>query len=951
MVDALQLIAENKRTKAKFLDLGNCGLTKVPAEVGALVWLRSLSLADQWHERSGCELKQKRSQNHGSSNKSLTDLAPVVSLSGLQALYLSNTQVSHLAPLSGLSALQTLSVSNTQVTDFAPLAGLSALQELQAWSTQVSDLAPLSGLSALQALYVDRTHVSDLAPLAGLSALQTLFVHSTKVRDLSPLSALSALQCLDLADTHVNDLSPLAGLYALQTLYVDRTQVSDLTPLVGLSALLRLDVSDCPLTNPPPEIVNPGTADVLNYLRERAVAGIDHLYEAKLLIVGEGGAGKTSLLRRLYQPGKPLPAESETTRGIEIYPQKFMLKNGQPFRLNVWDFGGQEIYHATHQFFLTRRSLYVLLDDTRKDYKSVQDQGFKYWLELIEVFGGRSRTLIFQNEKDGRSKAIDFEGIQRRYDNVKKLYGGDLAKADAADKMRKGIEDFASNLPHIGDEVPARWLKVRADIEQLAAREPYVSVEKYFEIYGKHIELDESKALHLSGYLHDLGVFLHFQDDLLLKNTVILQNDWVTKAVFRILEDEIIKKALGRFTHEDCARLWKDPAYARMHPQLLALMQNFELCYELRDSRPTTWLVPQMLPPAKPAALAEWSKPEDLVLRYRYDFLPKGMISRLTVRLHRFVCDTEMAWITGVLFQRETTKVLVELLANGAEIELRARGPERLALCSVITADLDALNESFQGLRDKIDKRIPCNCKVCRAETVPEVFFNQKELLYRKEHNKLTVECPRSFEDVDVLELLEGVKAQLPAWANDVPSPSSLHTIRIFLASSSELRGDRDKFELYFRQQNDQLLEKGIYLKIVRWENFLDAMSEIRLQDEYNEAIHNCEVFVSLFFTKTGKFTEEEFDVAHRHFKASGKPLIYTFFKNADIKTGSARKEDLNSLWAFQERLDKLGHFYIRYDGIQDLKRQFRDQLDKLLEIYDPSSGTFGPAKKRQAGA
>ena len=41
------------------------------------------------------------------------------------------------------------------------------------------------------------------------------------------------------------------------------------------------------------------------------------------------------------------------------------------------------------------------------------------------------------------------------------------------------------------------------------------------------------------------------------------------------------------------------------------------------------------------------------MLRYRYDFLPKGMISRLTVRLHRFVRNPEMAWVTGVLFERD----------------------------------------------------------------------------------------------------------------------------------------------------------------------------------------------------------------------------------------------------------------------------------------------------------
>ena len=136
---------------------------------------------------------------------------------------------------------------------------------------------------------------------------------------------------------------------------------------------------------------------------------------------------------------------------------------------------------------------------------------------------------------------------------------------------------------------------------------------------------------------------------------------------------------------------------------------------------------------------------------------------------------------------------------------------------------------------------------------------------------------------MDVLELLDGIRMdKLPGWANEAPPATPDRTIRIFLASSAELREDRDAFDLYFRQQNDQLRKEGFYLEIVRWENFLDAMSETRLQDEYNKAIRACDVFVCLFFTKTGKFTEEEFDVAHRQFKESGKPRIYTFFKNAD---------------------------------------------------------------------
>jgi internalin A len=690
-------------------------------------------------------------------------------------------------------------------------------------------------------------------------------------------------------------------------------------------------VEDCPLTNPPPEIVDQGNAAILNYFRERASGGVDHLYEAKMLILGEAGAGKTSLLRRLYQPDQPLPTEKEITKGIAIYRHEFLLKNGRRFRLNVWDFGGQEIYHATHQFFLTRRSLYLLVDDTRKDHKSVSDEGFKYWLELMDVLGGHSPVLIFQNEKGGRSKAIDIGGIKGRYDNVKDSYAGNLEYGNATDRVRNGIEFYAQNLSHIGEKLPARWVKVRADIEVRATEAPHISQQEYFQIYSRHLDFDRVKALYLSQYLHDLGVFLHFQRDLLLAHTVILQNQWATEAVFRILDDEIVKERFGRFDLTDCERLWPESVYAEKHLELLALMQRFELCYELKDKTPLTWLAPQLLPPVKPYLLAHWAMPEDLVLRYQYDFLPKGLISRLTVRLHRFVSNPTVAWVTGVLFTHDRTMVLVEILANGREIELRARGLESKALLSVIASDLDALNDSIHGLHEKVDKRVPCNCKICRTASVPE-FFAQKDLLRRKEYNRLKVECRQSFENVDVLELLDGIRVSTPpGWANEQQAVTSPRTIQIFLASSTELREDRDAFDLYFRQQNDQLRKQEVYLEIIRWENFLDAMSDTRLQDEYNKAVRECDIFVCLFFTKTGKFTEEEFDVAFGQFKAGGKPRIFTFFKDAGVRTSSIREEDILSLLAFKKKLAAHGHFHTKYENIADLKLQFRDQLDKIL--------------------
>lgn len=154
---------------------------------------------------------------------------------------------------------------------------------------------------------------------------------------------------------------------------------------------------------------------------------------------------------------------------------------------------------------------------------------------------------------------------------------------------------------------------------------------------------------------------------------------------------------------------------------------------------------------------------------------------------------------------------------------------------------------------------------------------------------------------------------------------------KIFLASSSELKEDRKEFEIFINRKNKDLVFQGIFIELIVYDNFLDAVSKTGLQDEYNKAIRECDIFVMLFFTKVGQYTEEEFETAFGQFKITNKPLIFTYFKDAGISTGSANKSDLMSLWAFQEKLVALKHYYTVYKNIDELRFKFNQQLDKLV--------------------
>lgn len=169
-----------------------------------------------------------------------------------------------------------------------------------------------------------------------------------------------------------------------------------------------------------------------------------------------------------------------------------------------------------------------------------------------------------------------------------------------------------------------------------------------------------------------------------------------------------------------------------------------------------------------------------------------------------------------------------------------------------------------------------------------------------------------SYENVDVLGLIEDVFiVEKPVEIDRViasrPVNTPMRTVKIFLASSS-LKGDREDFERFIYRETKTLKDRGIFLELVQWEDFLDAMSPTRLQDEYNKALCVCDIVVSLFFTKVGKYTAEEFDTAVGAIPRNGRPAIFTYFKNADVKMGSITKE-VRTLLDFKDKLEELGHF------------------------------------------
>jgi GTPase SAR1 family protein len=365
----------------------------------------------------------------------------------------------------------------------------------------------------------------------------------------------------------------------------------------------------------------------------------------------------------------------------------------EDIHVHFWDFGGQEIMHATHQFFLSKRSLYILVLDGRRDEKT------EYWLKHIESFGGDSPILVVLNKIDENpSFEVNRKFLKEKYKGIKGFYRVSCANG-------QGIKDFSGVLSKALAEVeliktmwPKAWFNVKTQLE--AMTENFISIDEYKGMCTEEKITEKIDQDTLVDFLNDLGVILHFKDFELL-DTHVLEPKWVTNAVYRIINsdklaacngvlkldllDEILKKEAGGDYYYPSGK----------YRYIIDLMKKFELCYEIDKE---TVLLPDLLEVQEPEFNFDYDEALKFVIDY--DFLPRSVMPRFIVKMHKDIVS-DLRWRTGVVLEDKAfhSTAVIKADERDEKIYIYVDGEQKRDYFSAILFTFRGINRSFEKLK------------------------------------------------------------------------------------------------------------------------------------------------------------------------------------------------------------------------------------------------------------
>lgn len=637
-------------------------------------------------------------------------------------------------------------------------------------------------LTALKVLYLSGNQICELPREVGwLAGLRELYLYNNLLEELPrEIGKLTALKELDLSRNEIRELPREFGqLIALEELELTGNKLDEVPRELGqLTALRRLYLHDNPGLGIPAEVLGPAwdevynrvgvqpasPAAILDYYFSKQAGTARALDEVKLLLVGRGGAGKTSMVEQLMRGS--FNKKQKSTTGIALQDWPLDCPGGGPVTVHVWDFAGQVIAHATHQFFFSARSVYVLVLTGRED--SQRDDA-EYWLRLIRAFGTHedqrtgkpvtSQVLVALNKWEEAPVKLDREVLREKYPFIAGFVETDCRSGRGIAELKDKLREVIGADESVREKVGAEYFAVKEALRKRwhEGKVNHLDYAEFEKVCAASGVTEPQRQKGFAEMLHRLGLALNYGDDPRIRDTTVLNPHWVTDGIYLLLRQA--PNARAELTLQGaCAQLPNEEAKRVMF--LIRLMQKYDLAFPLGEDE-DTWLVPQALADSQPALGSEYQGVGATRLRWTYAALPEGLVPRFITRTHT-LSEGHPRWLNGTILALGEARAVVRADATDRRISTTVIGPtrRRRLLAGTIQAEMRALNGEIRGLEPREELQMQHEPEVW----LPVTGLEKAEKAGKAEMEILTAKGSVAVNATDENNRLSSKDARNDAW-------------------------------------------------------------------------------------------------------------------------------------------------------------------------------------------
>lgn len=680
--------------------------------------------------------------NLHANNLTDTQIQSVWQCTKLQILNLSDNDLNNINIPYDFQELRILDVSdnkNLQQLSFA--AALPNMETLDLSDCKVEQLILPGSFEQLKYLDASRNKMKYIDFQGDFKALEWLDLSGNAIDRLEFSGDFSKLEHLYLYDSQIKEFYVAQPLPSLRILHLSKNQLEELPAnFLTYTALETLYLHQNPLSSIPPENLPDGEWDnalenVRNYLRSLAEDETIPNDEVKLVLLGNSTAGKSSLLKyleeRVYdKKGQP------STHGIV---NKIWQPKDLNFKVNVWDFGGQEFYHATHRLFLSANSVTLVVFESSTDFQGEQEmdillyyQGelqqhkmtiehfpYQYWLDSLRYFCQKQHTraiVLVQSkmdrEKSNRPKRIS-DAVKKKYELEATIYPISVSKTSEGErKFVRKFEDFEEDLMEILAATKAsypfskKWLKIKNDLRKRAQKQSRMTWQQYVTFCEKRkpgisqVRAGEQLSMldTLTDYLRNISVILYYPEIEALKNIVFIHPQWVTNTIYKVLDYKVHEEE-GQFDRAHVAEVVGESDA----DQIIALMKQFELIFSVKNQS-DVFVAPQYLP--KSLLVKTYNKIRQKAKHHLFtlfypDFMPKSVMARFIARYGNLADD--YYWKKGIDFMLDDEAFLVE---NSGERTIEVWSVQQYSTDEPLSQAVLIFNDLWNISRQKMEIQV-----------------------------------------------------------------------------------------------------------------------------------------------------------------------------------------------------------------------------------------------------